>query len=304
MKMTVGPVRVSSRHTQHWIAVCPVRLSPPSPHHCHCAAHGPVSLTSVQSSAHCLSLPHSAIAHTGSASTPLVASRQHAPAVDHSSFNLSSSTVTLSVTGRSAVCCTPSVQRVECGAMLSRLLRSAAPSLAARVSFRAPHLSRPSSVAASARPAGPSTAQSPLSAAGLHLHNGRLGRQGGEYVISQRDIDSYHAKGYIALPAVLSEDELADIERTYMKFMTREIRQPTLPHPPHSTTRQRTGGQTRAASESSNADDKCCHQSAAGGSLLSALIVRFALDLDVYCVCRLRLCAVSAQLWPARTSAI
>ena len=114
--------------------------------------------------------------------------------------------------------------------MLSRLLRSsiAVSSLSALPLSAMAQSRRVLSVASSSRSATAAVSVEPsLGAAALHLHSGRLGRQGSEYILSQRDIDSYHSKGYIALPAVLSEDELRDIEHAYMKFMNRQIRQPS-----------------------------------------------------------------------------
>jgi len=139
--------------------------------------------------------------------------------------------------------------------MLSRLLRSSASLVSARWAARCVFqsarrlssfaASRPAFTPTAAATSASSAADSALSPAALHLHNARLGRQGNEYILSKQDVDSYHTKGYIALPAVLSEDELQSIERVYSKFMNREIRQHTQPtrtaaHDGSTTPTQRT----------------------------------------------------------------
>ena len=50
-----------------------------------------------------------------------------------------------------------------------------------------------------------------------------LGRQGNEYLLSPAQIAEFHRNGYLALPGVLSDAELRELEQVYMRFMRREI---------------------------------------------------------------------------------
>ncbi len=116
--------------------------------------------------------------------------------------------------------------RRSCAASLSpagRTIASSRTHAALNRPFRPPHparllplsASRYVSTATAFRDNGNTTSDPTLPPAALHVHSGRLGRQGDEYILSAQNIADYHKRGYLALPAVLSEEELHDIEHVY-----------------------------------------------------------------------------------------
>ena len=52
---------------------------------------------------------------------------------------------------------------------------------------------------------------------------GESGRVGDRYGVAESDVRAFHENGYISLPDVITEAELAEIEETYDRFMRKEF---------------------------------------------------------------------------------
>ncbi len=48
-------------------------------------------------------------------------------------------------------------------------------------------------------------------------------REGNRYVVSADEVEAFRRDGYVHLPGVMSEDEMADIEAVYDRFLRGEI---------------------------------------------------------------------------------